>query len=429
MKKFFLLLLAIPLFSITLDELTDYALKNSILIKKMKNETNLSRLNKKESQRKQYGEFNLVGDYNHYNIERTLAPLPPSVMMSGKPVTTSKDIYTLGVNYVIPLFTGFAQTRDIEINSIAKKMSEAKTKLTKEQLIYNIRSLYLAILIQKNILKAQKSYIQALQNLKDDIAYKVKLGKKAEVDLIKVEADLEEAKATAQLLNSNIKITKATLSSLTNKDIKKVSDINIKVKKINYDIDKLYTKIDHLQKLKIEELSIKKSDKMIDKSRSQLFPQVNLNAYYGKNYGEDIKTGDWDNEKIYQVGVNLKYNLIDFGKRSINVQKAKIAKLQAKLHKQQTMLDMKKLLTEAVSKIKHSYWDYKSNKARYKLVAKSQKIEKVRYENSVSTINDLLLAEAKKQLAKAKLIESKYNYKKSIYFLDYVMERGEKYGQ
>ena len=231
------------------------------------------------------------------------------------------------------------------------------------------------------------------------------------------------------MLISNIEVTKATLSSLANKKIKRVSDIKFKVKKTHYSIDELYSKIQNLQKTKIEELSIKKAQKLIDKSRSAQFPQLNLNAYYGKNYAKDIKSDDWDNEELSQVGVSLRYNIIDFGKRSINTQKAKIAKLQAKLHKQQTMLDIKKQLTEAVSKIKQSYAQYKSNYARYRLSKKAKEIEKVRYESSVSTINDLLLAQAKELLAKAKVIESKYDYQKSRYYLDYVMERGVKSGQ
>ena len=62
--------------------------------------------------------------------------------------------------------------------------------------------------------------------------------------------------------------------------------------------------------------------------------------------------------------------------------------------------------------------------AQLHLSKKSEIIEKVRYENDAATLNDLLLAKGKRQLADARLIESKYNYKKSIYYLDYLLERG-----
>lgn len=417
----------IPLFSSdSLNSLIDYALKHSVIINQTKAQYEIAKLAHKQSRSKQFGEIDGVGSYTHYNIERTLAPLPPSAMMSGKPITTTKDIYSAGVNYSVPLFTGFGMTRGIEMANIAKEMSKAKTKLTKEELVYNIKSLYLTILALSDIKNAQKSYITALERLKKDIAYKVQLGKKAEVDLIKSEADIEEAKANLENIEANIQITKSTLASLVGRDIKSVSPISFKIKKNNYDIRKLYKKSAELQKIKVEDLAIKKADKFVKKSKSALYPQLSLNAYYGKNYGKDIKTGINDDEEIYQVGLNAKYDLIDFGKTSTDIQKAKLERLQARLKKTQTLLDLKKLIIKAVSQIKRDYAMYKSNYQRYKLSKKSAQIENVRYNNNVSTLNDLLLAKAKENLAKAKLIESRYNYKKSVYFLDYIMEKGVK---
>jgi len=427
MKKILILFfLSLPLFSITLESLTSYALKHSIVVKQTKAQLELAKLSHKQSKLKQFGELDAVGSYTHYNIERTLAPLPPSAMMSGEPITTSKDIYSAGVNYSVPLFTGFGMTRGIEMANISKEMSKAKTLLTKEELVYNIRSLYITILSLEDMKKAQQSYIDALQRLKKDIAYKVELGKKAEVDLIKSEADIEEANAGLENIVANIEITKSTLASLAGRSVKKVVPIKFKVSKNNISVDRLYEKAANLNKVKVEDLSIKKADKAVQKNKSSLYPQLSLNAYYGKNYGEDIKTGKDDDEEIYQVGLNAKYNLIDFGSTSIDIQKAKISKLQAKLQKSQTLLDLKKLIIKAVSQIKRDYALYRSNLQRYKLSKKSAKIERVRYDSSVSTLNDLLLAKAKENLAKAKLIESRYNYKKSVYFLDYIMERGVK---
>jgi outer membrane protein TolC len=146
----------------------------------------------------------------------------------------------------------------------------------------------------------------------------------------------------------------------------------------------------------------------------------------GKNYGQDIKSDDWDDETLWQVGVNLKYNLLDFGKRDAGVQKAKIAKLQANLNKEQLLLDVKKSLIEGVGKVKQAYAQYVGNEAQYVLSRQSEKIEQVRYDNDATTLNDLLLAKSKTQFAKAKVIESKYTYQKSVYYIDYLMEKGAK---
>jgi outer membrane protein TolC len=260
--------------------------------------------------------------------------------------------------------------------------------------------------------------------LAKQIAYEVELGKKAKIDLFKAQSNAQASQTQVEVLKNNIDITKATLSSLVGKEVKKLSTVKIKVKKPNYSVNRLYGEVSQLAKVEMEEMSLRKADKTIAKSESSQLPQVNFSGFVGKNYGEDLATNEWDDETLWQAGVNVKWNLVDFGKRDLGVQQAKIAKMEATFQKEQTLLDLKKLLTEAVAKIKQSYAEYLGNSTQLKLSKKSEKIEEVRYNNDVSTLNDLLLAKGQTQLARAKVIESKYNYQKSKYYLDYLLERG-----
>ena len=423
-RIFYIILFTTSLFSSTLDGLIQYAVKHSTVIKKSQTQIELAKAKREESKVQQYGSLDLVGDYTHYNTPRTLMPLTPTLISSGDTVATTQNLFTTGIAYNVPLFTGFAQTRQIEINDIVKQMSTAKASLTKEQLIYNIRSLYLSVLAQEEIAMAQRSYTHALKKLTAQIAYEVKIGKKAKIDLLKVQSDLRASQTQQEILVSNIEITKATLSSLVGKNIGSLSPLNIKVRKPYYSVNKLYEQVSGLTKVEMEDMALSKADKKIAQSESAKLPQLNLTSYVGKNYGEDLASKDWENETLWQVGVSVKWNLVDFGKRDLSVQQAKIAKMEAIFNKEQTLLDLRKLLTQGVEKIKQSYGEYLGNSAELRLLEKSESIEKVRYENDAATLNDLLLAKGKKQLASAKLIESKYNYKKSIYYLDYLLERG-----
>ena len=128
--------------------------------------------------------------------------------------------------------------------------------------------------------------------------------------------------------------------------------------------------------------------------------------------------------KIGRVGVNAKWTLFDFGKSDATTQKAKIAKMQATFDKQQTLLDLRKSLVEAYEKMKQEYANYQGNQKQYTLTKTSEKIERVRYKNGVSTINDLLYATSQTHISKAKLIESKYNYQKGKFYMDYLLEKG-----
>jgi len=425
MKQFLLLCFMVVYgWAETLPQLVDYAIKHSTISKQNQTTLDMVALNKQNAQAQMFGELNIVGDYTHYNIERTIIPLVPSIITSGQPVTTSKDILSTGLKYTVPLFTGFAQTKAVEVESIASQMSHAKVKLSLEQLTYNIRSLYLSILAQQEILNAQYSYTKALKKLYEQISYEVSLGKKAKIDKLKASSDLESAKTKEKIIASNIEVTKATLNALVGKSIKNLSPLHIVVKQPHYSVSRLYSKATTLSKIELENMSVQKAQKMVDKSNASKLPQVNLAIYAGKNYGQDIATNSWDDETLWQAGVNVSYNLIDFGKRDISTQKAKISKIQAKLKKEQTLLDLKKLLTQGIEKIKQNYAEYRGNLAQLKLSKKSQEIEQLRYDNDTVTLNDLLLAKGKTWLAQAKVIESRYNYQKSKYYIDFLMEQG-----
>ena len=433
-RIFYILLLTMPLFSSTLDGLIDYAIKHSTVVKQSQAESELSRFKQQESQSEQMGSIDLVASYTHYNLPRTLIPLTPAVMknpVSAANVATTKDLFGTGVFYSVPLFTGFAQTRQIEMDSMSVKLSQSKLSLTKEQLAYNVASLYLSILALQDMTKAQKQYVEALKKLKNTISNEVQLGKKAQIDLLKAENDLYGNIAYLEVIKGNIAITKASLASLVGMDhIGTIQPVKVSVKKSNYSINRLLEETSSLHKVIIADLNLEKAGKGIEKSQSSMLPQVSLSSYYGYNYGENdssnFYSGKFENEKNWQIGVNAKWTLYDFGKRDAATQKAKIAHMQAEFDKQQTLLDLKKSLIEASEKMKQEYANYRSNVKQLTLAKKSEKIEKVRYHNGVSTINDLLYAKSQTHLASAKLIESKYNYQKGKFYMDYLLERGVK---
>ncbi len=426
------LFFGVSLEAISLNQLIKESLQKSVTVKKSEAEVELNRAQREENHAEQYGSINLVGSYTHFNLPRTLAPLTPaSILNDPTSVPTTKDLFSTGLNYSVALFTGFAQTRAVEMDSIAQEMAKSKLLLTKEQLVYNISSLYLSILALQDIYDAQIKHVQALEKLTNIIEEEVKLGKKAQIDLLKTQKDLYSNVAYAQTLQTNIAITKATLASLSAKEsINELQSVNINVVKPYESLEDLFDHINSLQKVTIAQMNVRKTTKGVQKSKALYYPQVGLDTYYGFNYGSNDASnkyaGDFNSQETWQVAFNAKWALFDFGKRSAAIQKAEINKINATLQKQQTVLDLRKDLTKAFEQIKSAYVNYKSMQKQLDLAQKSETIERVRYENSAATINDLLLAVSQTQLAKSKLTESKYNYAKGKYYMDYLLERGVK---
>ncbi|MFK5975754.1 MAG: TolC family protein [Sulfurovum sp.] len=433
MQKLLLyLLFSSAIYALSLPQLIDVGLTNSNIIKKSKADIEYSRAKRNQSRANSYGKIELVANYTHFNTPRTLAPVTPSTMKDPSVVVpTTKDLFGTGISYSVPLFTGFAQSREIEIDMIAEDIAKSKHSLTKEQLVYNISSLYLSTLAMIEMVSAQKSYLNALNKLNRQIEIEVDLGKKSQIDLLKAQSDIEGNRAYLKILRSNIIISKASLASLVGvKKIKRLKSIRVKVKRPRYNISNIMDRTSNLNRVKISNLSLIKAHKNIQKSNASKLPQVSLNSYYGYNYGindsSNANSGDWDKEETWQVGVNAKRTIMDFGKSRASTQMAKIAYIKASLEQKQTLLDFKKSIIEASEKIKQEYASYIANVKQLRLAKKSEKIERVRYQNDAITLNDLLYAKSKTHIAKAKLIESRYNYQKGKFYMDYLMERGEK---
>jgi len=419
-------------FGSTLNGLIDYAMEHSTVVKQSKAQMELAEASREESTSAQYGSIDLVASYTRFNLPRTLAPLTPaSILSDPTAVPTTTNLFGTGVMYSVPLFTGFAQTRQVEMDSLATRLSQSKLLLTKEQLAFNVASLYLSALALQDMSSAQHKHVTALKKLRDIIKKEVSFGKKAQIDLLKAENDLYGNISYLEVLKGNIAMTKASLASLVGKDhVGNLQAIKVSVKKPNFSINRLLNQASSLSKMTIAELNIKKAGKGIEKSQAGKYPQVSLSSYYGYNYGENDGTnkypGDFNSEKNWQVGVNAKWTVFDFGKNDASTQKAKIARMQATFEKEQTRLDLRKSLVEAVEKMKQEYANYQGNVKQYALAKKSEKIEKVRYNSGVSTINDLLYATSQTHLSRAKLIESKYNYQKGKFYMDYLLEKGVK---
>jgi outer membrane protein TolC len=417
----------IPLHSMSLQECIGYARKHAIVLEKGRNELKLSALSVESASLERYGELNLVADYNHYNTPRTLAPLTPTVMQSGIPIAESKNIFSVGFSYTLPIFTGFAQMRKMEMEGLSSKIAGMKLHLIEEELIYNVRSLYLSGLMQMEMLEGQKRYTTALEKLVSTIEEDVKLGKKAEIDLLKARNDLQNSRTMEITFESNILSLRAALEALIGKDPGRFEKVDVSPEKPSALVNMERDRISSLEKIDIESMAVQKAEKMVHRSEASKLPQVDLTLYAGKNYGRDTAHSlGIENEDIYDIHLHARWNLFDFGKRDIAVQKARIAVMQSRLKREERIDSVRKMLKSAYASLKASYASYKGTLSKLGLSEKTERIEAVRYDSGVSTIDDLLLAKARTQMDRAKMIESRYGYLKSLYYIDYILEKGRR---
>ena len=447
-----LLLLTLTLFSLhamTLEESIAYALENNNALKQADVSVERSKSNRDGKQAQNFGRVDIIASYDHYNLSRTLAPLTPMSIV-GSPdgaytIPTTQDLFSAGIAYNVILFNGFAQQSAYQISDLQYQNAAIRSKLGREELIYNVRNLYISLLALEEQLLAQQLYTESEQSLFDRIKKERELGTKSKLDLLRAQNSLEASKSREQTIQANIEILKASLSAVMgNKTFDKSEPIAISID-TQPSIALTDSDITSLKRYQATELNIKASARKREQTKSGYYPVIDFGAYYGQNFGPNdtsntvpatstaptagqtlIEEGDWNNEAIWQVGVHLKWNILDFGATSSKNEESKLAYLQAELESDNVEIELRKNVITAQNKIKLATAQFNSAASQYELLSETEKIEQIRYDNNALTLTDLLATRSKKALAYAQMISAKYEYQKATYYLDYLLEKGEK---
>jgi len=447
----YLLLLSLSLLSLnamTLDESIAYALEHNNALKQADVSIERSKAVRDGKQAQNFGRLDLLASYDHYNNARTLAPLTPMSIV-GSPdgaytIPTTKDMFIVGLAYNVVLFDGFAQQNAYKISDLQYQNATIKSRLGREELIYNVRNLYISLLALQEQLQAQEIYTASQERLLARIKKERELGSKSKLDLLRAQNSVEASRAQATTMQANIAILKATLSSLMgDREFDETTPIEISVDPQEM-AGVTKREITSLNRYKATEINIEAQARKKEQTASSYYPRIDFSAYYGQNFGPNdtsntvppissaptagqtvIDKGDWNNEDNWQVGLHLKWNLLDFGATSSVNEEAKLSYLQAQLESDNVQIELRKSIITAQNKIKLSIAQYNNAAAQYELLSETEKIEQVRYDNKAAALTDLLDTSAKRELAYAQMINAKYSYQKAQYYLDYLLEKGE----
>ncbi len=358
----------------------------------------------------QFGEFNYINSITKYDSPRVLQPITFKYR--------ARDILYTGIEYKVPLFTGFELTENIKISKLNENLQNFSIKLTKNQLIFNIKSIYFKILSLKHQLEAMKEYKKSLKLLYQNVSLMVKTGKKPEVDLLKVDYDLKNVEALIEQIENNINTLKSALKEIIGKEDLKID--KIQEVKLHKNFIPALPDMNKITSIKLENLKTEIAKENVKKAKSLLYPQITLNSNVFEIYGNgnDVNT--------YEVTLNLKFNIFDFGKRRKIIEEAKLQKEKTALEKLKIRLKKEKEINEAINKIKTEKAKIISYKKQINFAKEEERIEKLKYEHGTSQIYDYLYAKSRRFIAESKYYNALYNHELAIAYYEYIIEKWAK---
>lgn len=342
---------------------------------------------------------------------------------NNQPGIYDKDLFQGSVELTLPIFLGGKRIYNYRAAKLLKDIAVNTHFFTKQELIYNIVSTYLKVIETKKAILAVDKNIELLNKQLKDIELKLKVGKVAPVDHLKVLVPISNLKAKKNTLQQNILVLKQILKRL----IGVAEDVEIepdKNEKINFELEYDLTNVNKLflmakqnrpdYKMAKEKVDVAKLN--LKKQKAQRLPTINLSSSYnlrsGSPYDQEGVAGAIDHEDYWQASLNINIPLFYGGAIINNISKSQMELLAAKESLRDLELQLKRDITQAISEIISAKYGLDAAYNNKKLAIEVLRIEKLKYKNGKNTINDVLDAHA--SLLTSELDYVTYSFKYNI---------------
>ena len=323
-----------------------------------------------------------------------------------------------GLSSNVTLYNGGALNHSIEQSRLQKEQASYQTAQYENDLIINIVQSFLSVLGNEEMLKYQRSVLEASEEQVRQGRVLYNAGSMIESDYLLLEAqyasDLNNITNTEISLSNNL-LTLKNLLSINPDDTLEVIHPNIsditELAVLPSQQDVIQRSMDYMPDLKISQYNVNIAGLNVKLSQSNFLPSVNLGASIGtrhndfSNFGTQL--GDNLNE---QIGITVNIPIFNKNNTKNNVARNKIAMEQAELNLKQTELSVKQTVIQEYQNVVSSYNKYKVSEIMQDAYFKTFEAYRTRFNLGAITAVELLQQQNNYISVLNDYIQSKYTF-------------------
>lgn len=349
----------------------------------------------------EYGELDAVITAQHLNDAQLLRPLSgpisPSTMATAP---FAQDQLHAGAVYTFPLYDGRQIANRVLIAELGEAKARSLLKGTQSDIAYNVTALY----VQAQALQAQadalSAEIEELNTTRKDIELAVKIGKRADVELLKVVDRVREAEAAREaVLAQKMKVVATLLSIMGHNPAQalRLAPLPRALPTLRMTTQELETAAGRRTSVRVAELSVKQGERSVSLARGSQEPVVGLQASYLRHF--DAAYPD-NSRETWFVGMAVSVPLLDGG-----VRRAAVSKNKEEMQAARARADGARLQALADLQAALAAWDAAKKQldaanAQYEAAREVARIEQIRYDTGAGDIEDLLRARTREAAAR-----------------------------
>lgn len=332
---------------------------------------------------------------------------------NNEPGVFDKDLLETGVWLRLPLYQGGKYSAELSLAELGRQRTVQIWKNTRQDLILNIYAVFYKILQLDEIQRSVNSSIQALEAHKQRTDLKLKLGRAAPVDVMKIDVRLAEIQQQLSAIRGDRTVLLARLAQFMGMEISNGRSFDIRGDLIVDpaplpDLNSSRRIAENQRpELTAARLDMDRAKQGIKVARAAMLPHVDGIGTYGLRSGINY---DEENEDSWAAGLQATVPLYHGGAINAKIRKAKIQKQQAKERILAVRLQIETDLQQAMAHLTDSIKRIEVNNKNMATSSEIFRIEEAKNKDGKSSINDLLDAQYAMLLAEVANSQSIMDY-------------------
>jgi len=311
---------------------------------------------------------------------------------NGEPGYFDRDIYRGDLVLKLPIFTGGRIVNEIAAAELLQKAEENRLARTREELIFNVSSIFYSILGQRKVIHSLEFSIEAMDQHLRQVSALLAAQKAAKVDLLRTEVRLADLRQSLVKEQNGLAIQKRVLANLLGLDYDSerfAIEGKLTFEEQHLDATALVAQaLDRGSDYLAARARLEAQARRVDSARAGHLPTVSVLGSYGlraDSLGDEDDTGS--------VGLGVTVPLLEGGRvtAKVNEERSALGAAQERLRKLELQISQE--VETAVLDVRSSSERVRALDKAIEQAQESLRIERQKYDLGMGSMTDVLDAQ------------------------------------
>jgi outer membrane protein len=337
--------------------------------------------------------FDLGSGITRYRYPTPLTPIviePPLVEVTLPDF--EKTIYDGGISFRLALFRGGRIVRNIRIAEMRKSMAEDNYGAARQDLAYNVTSVYHKILQLQRLLVSNEASVNQLERHRKDVEEYLRAGTVARVDLLSTEVELAHARQNALMVRNNLQSALELLRNLMGLDEPEAVISIVEPPSVERSYPSDEEAIGAALKERPDYRAIAKKQRIAEErvkaAQGKRLPDVSAAGEYVKRAGENT-----DAKENWYVGARMTFPLFDGGLITAEIGREKVELEKVKEEERATRLSIVREVKDARLTIASASDRLKAAQVAIDSAREALRVERLKYDTGAGTNTNVIDAQ------------------------------------